>query len=143
VERIRTVELTSRRFDVPASFDAEAYLAGAWGMLRGDLVTVRVIFARAVAPYIRERLWHPSQKLRDLPDGRVEMTLTVADTLEVRRWIVGYGVQAEVVEPERLRRELMLEAAELFGMLQGSRKPLAVSSSARKHRATAASRSSR
>jgi hypothetical protein len=58
VERMRTVELTSRRFEVPASFDAQAYLAGAWGMLRGDLVTVRVIFARALAPYIRERLWH-------------------------------------------------------------------------------------
>ena len=40
-----------------------------------------------------------STSLRDLPDGRVEMTLHVADTLEVRRWILGYGVQAEVVEP--------------------------------------------
>jgi hypothetical protein len=59
-------------------------------MRRGDLVSVRVIFARALAPYIRERLWHPSRKLRDL-DGRVEMTLTVADTLEVRRWIWGMG----------------------------------------------------
>jgi hypothetical protein len=96
---MRTVELTARRLNMPASFDAEEYLAGAWGMLRGDLVTVRVFFARALAPYIRERLWHPSQKLRDLPDGRVEMTLHVADTLEVRRWILGYGVQAGVVEP--------------------------------------------
>jgi predicted DNA-binding transcriptional regulator YafY len=31
VERMRTVELTSRRFDVPASFDAEEYLAGVEG----------------------------------------------------------------------------------------------------------------
>jgi hypothetical protein len=29
VERMRTVELTARRFEVPASFDAEAYLAEA------------------------------------------------------------------------------------------------------------------
>jgi predicted DNA-binding transcriptional regulator YafY len=57
VERMRTVELRSRRFDLPASFDAEEFLAGAWRMLRGDLVSVRVIFARALAPYIRERLW--------------------------------------------------------------------------------------
>jgi len=45
---MRTVALTRGRFDVPASFDAEKYLAGRWGMLRGDLVTVRVVFARAV-----------------------------------------------------------------------------------------------
>ncbi len=113
VERMRSVELTRVRFEVPESFDAEKYLAGAWGMLQGELVTVRVLFARSLAPYIRERLWHPSQKLRDLPDGRVEMTLEVADTLEVRRWILGYGVQAEVVEPEGLREALRSEAEAL------------------------------
>jgi predicted DNA-binding transcriptional regulator YafY len=140
VERMRTVELTSRRFDVPASFDAEEYLAGAWGMLRGDLVTVRVIFARALAPYIRERLWHPSQKLRDLPDGRVEMMLTVADTLEVRRWILGYGVQAEVAEPAGLREALRVEAEAIAAMLGRQRKPLAPVVGVLRPRATARSR---
>ena len=117
VERMRTVEPTRTRFDVPADFDAERYLEGAWGILRGDLVTVRVVFARALAPYIRERVWHASQKLRDLPDGRVEMTLTVADTLEIRRWILGYGVQAEVVAPEGLREALRVEAEALAARL--------------------------
>jgi predicted DNA-binding transcriptional regulator YafY len=113
VERMRSVELGRGRFEVPASFDAEAYLAGAWGMLRGDVVTVRVVFARGLAHYIRERVWHPSQKLRNLPDGRVEMTLRVADTLEVRRWILGFGVQAEVLAPEGLRAALRAEAETL------------------------------
>jgi predicted DNA-binding transcriptional regulator YafY len=98
-------------------------------MLRGDLVTVRVIFARALAPYIRERLWHPSQKLRELPDGRVEMTLHVADTLEVRRWILGYGMQAEVVEPVGLREALRVEAEALARGLAPRRLALARSNS--------------
>ena len=133
VERMRTVELTSRRFDVPASFDAEEYLAGAWGMLRGDVVTVRVVFVRGLAPYIRERVWHPSQKLRELPDGRVEMTLSVADTLEVRRWILGYGVQAEVVAPEGLREALRVEA-EALALGLGPRRLALVRSNAGGHK---------
>ena len=128
VERMRTVELTRRRFEVPRDFDVERYLEGAWGILRGDLVTVRVVFARALAPYIRERLWHPSQKLRDLSDGRVEITLTVADTLEVRRWILGFGVEAEVVAPARMKEELRMEAAKVAAGAALSRKPLAVAS---------------
>src|SRR5881628_1509722 len=123
VERMRTVELTRTRFEVPASFDAEKYLAGAWGILRGDLVAVRVVFARGLARYIRERMWHPSQKLRDLPDGRVEMTLLVADTLEVRRWILGYGMQAEVVAPEGLRAALRVEAEALAVKLASYKRP--------------------
>src|SRR5258705_8546303 len=105
---MRAVELTRARFEVPSDFNVERYLEGAWGILRGDLVTVRVVFARSLAPYISERLWHPSQKLRQLLDGRVEMTLLVADTLEVRRWILGFGVEAGVLAPEALREALGL-----------------------------------
>src|SRR5216683_4535111 len=125
VERMRTVELTRARFEVPASFDAGKYLAGAWGILRGDLVTVRVVFACGLARYIRERMWHPSQRLRDLPDGRVEMTLLVADTLEVRRWILGYGVQAEGLAPEGLREALRAEAEQMATGVTSRRMPLA------------------
>jgi predicted DNA-binding transcriptional regulator YafY len=125
VERMRTVELTCRRFEVPRAFDPAKYLAGAWGMLRGDAVTVRVIFARSLARYIRERVWHASQKLRELADGRVEMTLSVADTREVRRWILGFGVEAEVVAPEALREGLRREAEQMAGRGARHRLPMA------------------
>jgi predicted DNA-binding transcriptional regulator YafY len=125
VERMRTVALLRSRFDIPADFDAAKYLDGAWGIIRGDLVHVRVVFARSVAPYIRERLWHPSQRLRDLEDGRLELTLHVADTQEVRRWILGYGAQAEVLAPESLRETLRIEAAAVAAKLAPRRAPLA------------------
>src|SRR5437667_3088770 len=93
--------------------------------ISGDLVTVKVVFAQKLARYIRERLWHPSQKFRDLTDGRLELTLHVADTLEVRRWILGYGVQAEVIEPAGMREALRQEAEALADRLAPQRKPLA------------------
>jgi len=63
---------------------------------------------------------HPSQKFRYLTDGRLELTPHVAATLEVRRWILGYGVQAEVLEPAAMR-----EAEALAERLAPRRKPLA------------------
>lgn len=125
VERIRSLKVLASRFQPPRDFDPRAYLDQALGILQGDLVTVRVIFAPALARYIRERLWHPSQKLRDLPDGRVELTLRVADTLEVRRWILGFGAQAEVVEPDSLREALGAEAEAVSQQLAPKRMPLA------------------
>jgi hypothetical protein len=110
-------------------FDATEYLEGAWGILRGDLVTVRVLFSKAVARYIAERLWHPSQKLRELDDGRLEVTLRVADTLEVRRWILGYGVHAEALEPATLREALRADAEALVDRLTPIRRPLAATPS--------------
>jgi hypothetical protein len=53
------------------------------------------------------------------------MTLRVADTLEVRRWILGYGAQAEVVEPQSLREALRVEADALARKLTPTRLPAA------------------
>ena len=113
VERIRDCEVLALRFEVPADFNVEEYLKGAWGIVRGDIVTVKILFARAAARYVRDHLWHPTQKFRDLDGGRLEMTLQVADTLEVRRWILSYGSEAEVLAPASLREALRLEAEAL------------------------------
>lgn len=117
VERVRAVEPVVHRFSRPADFDADRYLREAWGIIRGDLVTVKVVFSPPVARYVRERRWHPSQEARDLSDGRLELTLRVADTLEVRRWLMGYGAGAEVLAPAALREELRREAEAVVRLL--------------------------
>ena len=127
VERIRGITPLPTRFTIPAGFDVQAYLDDAWGIVRGELVTVRVIFARSVARYIEERLWHPSQELRTLDDGRVEITFRVADTVEVRRWILGYGAQAEVIAPASLREALRAEAEAMLRQPASTRRPLSPS----------------
>jgi predicted DNA-binding transcriptional regulator YafY len=127
VERIRALEVLRARFEPPAGFDVDAYLDGALGIIQGEIVRVRVVFARELARYIRERLWHPTQRVRDLEDGRLELTLRVADTLEVRRWLLGFGVQAEVVEPAALREAIRGEAAALAARPEPTRMPLMAS----------------
>jgi predicted DNA-binding transcriptional regulator YafY len=123
VERIRELRMLALRFTMRPDFDADEYLKHSWGIIRGEVVPVKVIFSRAVARYIRDRLWHPSQKVRELPDGRLEMSARVADTLEVRRWILGYGSEAQVLEPAALREALRRDAEALAGKLAPQRKP--------------------
>jgi predicted DNA-binding transcriptional regulator YafY len=125
VERIRELKMLAARFEARPGFNVEEYLKDIWGIIKGEIVPVKVIFSRSVARYIRDRLWHPSQKLRELPDGSLELTLRVADTLEVRRWILGYGMEAEVVEPPALREALGEQAAALARKFVPTRKGLA------------------
>jgi predicted DNA-binding transcriptional regulator YafY len=132
VERIRECEELAARFEMPEKFDVEKYLESAWGIIRGDIVTVKAVFARSLARYIRDRLWHPTQKLRDLDGGRLEMTMRVADTLEVRRWILGFGSEAEVLEPAALREALRRDAEALARRLAPQRMPPAATPSPRR-----------
>src|ERR1700730_12012064 len=94
VERIRELKMLATLFTVRPGFNADEYLKHVWGIIKGEIVKVKVIFTRSVARYIRDRLWHPTQTFCDLPDGRLQMTFRVADTQDVQRWILGYGRDA-------------------------------------------------
>lgn len=71
----------------------------------GDYRVV-VRFTAAVADRVREREWHESQAMRDLPDGRLELSLRLGALAEVSRWILGWGESAEVIAPPELRTQL-------------------------------------
>lgn len=46
---------------------------------------------------------HESQKVTRLPDGSLEITFRVAGLDEIKRWILSYGPEATVLEPDKLR----------------------------------------
>jgi proteasome accessory factor B len=81
----------------------EAHIAHAFGIISGAPEHVAIAFSESVISYIRERTWHPTQTFRTLPDGRLELRMTVATTVELRTWIQGFGADAEVLGPPALR----------------------------------------
>jgi predicted DNA-binding transcriptional regulator YafY len=115
--RIRSLRETGEHFERPVDFLIDDYLDGSFGAIRGagPVQTVRLRFSPFAARYIREKVWHPSQKLRTWRDGRVDLMLRVNHLLEIKRWVLSYGVECEVLEPDELRRQVAqdLERASL------------------------------
>jgi hypothetical protein len=51
--------------------------------------------------------------------------MTVADTLEVRRWLLGFGAEVEVMAPPALREAIRREVERRVATLAPARKPTA------------------
>ena len=101
-------------FRVPEGFDGGAYVRAALGVRHGEPgVTVRVRFTPYQSRWISERVYHPSQVLETLPDGSTILSMTVTGIWEARRWALGFGAEAEVLEPQKLRDELFEELEKL------------------------------
>ena len=103
VDRIRELEHTGCPFEVQADFDFDTWTAANFGVVSGPASQVRIRFDPARANQIRERVWHRSQELTELPDGRLELTMEVGGDDELASWILSFGEQAEVIEPSGLR----------------------------------------
>jgi len=84
------------------------------------LMRVENAYNRHRAKWIAERTWHESQEIQSLPDGDLILSLNVADTAEVKGWILGFGQDAEVLEPASLREEIRTEAEALLRRLEVS-----------------------
>lgn len=119
VERFTDVtRLRTERFESPPGWKPQAYLADAFGIISGPPVDVVLAFSESVAAYIRERTWHPTQTFRSLPDGRLELRMRVAHTVELRTWVLGFGRDVEALEPATLVEQVaasLRDAAAQYG----------------------------
>lgn len=74
VNRISAVDIQAQQIPIqrPADFDLKRHLTDSFGIVRGTGVTrrVRIRFTREVARIVREKTWHPSQKLIGSRGGR-------------------------------------------------------------------------
>ena len=105
--RMRRVVLLEDKFKLPQDFRIEDYLQGSFGIFQaGDDFEVVVDFDRWAGELVRERKWHRSQQLTDLPGGGVRLQLRLTNLAEVERWIMSWGAHATVVGPEELRESL-------------------------------------
>ena len=68
-----------------------------------DGITVRIGFDVDSERAVRSRTWHPTQVIRALPGGGLEMTLRARDESEIARWVLSWGAHAWVIEPARVR----------------------------------------
>jgi len=109
IERISGVSTTNQRFTVKGDFDFEAFRRTAFPVHGGEPQLVRIRFSPDQAPYVIERHWHDSQRLLPQGDGGIIMELQVGNLWEVKRWLVGWGADAEVVAPMNLRDAIASE----------------------------------
>jgi predicted DNA-binding transcriptional regulator YafY len=79
---------------------------------------VRIRFRQAVRQYITETRWHASQQIDDLPDSSFIFTVEVSEPREVGWWVLQWGANAEVLEPESLRQELAETARALVAVYE-------------------------
>jgi len=118
IERISDVRVTGRSFEPPEGATLERDLRRGWDIIADQPpVEVVVRFGPAVADRVAETTWHPDQRTERTPDGGLVWRSTVSGVIEIRLWILSWGEDAEVLEPEELRtqvRDILRRAADRY-----------------------------
>jgi predicted DNA-binding transcriptional regulator YafY len=112
IDRVRTVSLEKQTF-TPEETVGDDVFGNSLGVNTGPTARVELEFDGPVTPYVRARVWHPSQQIQEAAGGRLRLTMDVCHDWALRSWILSWGPFARVVSPAALAREVRtdLEAA--------------------------------
>jgi predicted DNA-binding transcriptional regulator YafY len=108
IDSISDLETLAKTFVKPADFDVEAWAASSIsGVLHGGpSAEVCVRFAPRVAKAaIAARVVAEEDVTRD-SDGSAEIVFHVDDVDELVRWVLGWGDQAEILDPPEVRSRI-------------------------------------
>jgi proteasome accessory factor B len=115
--RIQAIKPTGQTFERSEKFSLENELRHSFGVHSGEgKFEVVLRFSPRAADIIREKKWHESQELRELKDGGAELKLKLSSLVEIERWVLSWGGEAQVEKPEELAAAIKRAAEK---MLQG------------------------
>jgi len=105
--RISEPRLAKEHFERRKDFSPDRFFANSFGVIAGEgTQLVRVHFDAYAARLIRERHWHSSQLIKELPNDELELQLQVSSLTELESWLLGWAGHARVLQPRKLADSL-------------------------------------
>jgi predicted DNA-binding transcriptional regulator YafY len=108
LHRMKSVKLTDRKFGAIAAKPNDT--SGGFGLSHGEPFRVVVDIVPKAAMYVRERVWSPDQVITPKKDGGLTLEFTANSRVEVLNWVLSFGGEAVLREPQDIREELLKRA---------------------------------
>lgn len=105
-ERIKKCTVTETSF-TPIKAATGDDFEPSLGLGNGKPERVVLEFSARVAPYVRERVWHKSQQIEELPGGGVRLGLKVSRDWALHGWVLSWGPHVHVTSPSSLAEEIL------------------------------------
>lgn len=105
--RMKNAVLGTANFERPAEFSIEKHLKGSFGVFTSKgSHTVRLKFDPFAGQLVRERVWHPSQKIQELADGGLKLTMQLSSLHEIEPWVLSWCEHVRVLGPAELKKRI-------------------------------------
>lgn len=106
VDRVKNIQLLDEKFIRKSGINPETYFEDSWLVYNGKPVEVVIEFRGRAANLILSSTHHSHELVEKTDEGKVIYRVTTLGLEEIKRWILGFGDEAEVIEPIELREAM-------------------------------------
>ncbi len=110
LHRILQAKKTDMVADLPMDFNLDVYIeSGDFNLKLQGKVYFKALFSAPAAKGLKERPLSDDQNMIPQEDGRVLLSGTTQDCKEFRWWLLGFGSNVEVLQPQNIRNDIQKE----------------------------------
>jgi len=115
LDRMSVLEVTEDYFLNKFDFNPDNYFKHSIGITANETTPEKIVLKvdKIGSKYLQSQPLHPSQKLVKSGNNRDTLELVVIISEELKRTILSYGAQIEVVKPKSLRDEIQVSISEM------------------------------
>ncbi|GAB4291136.1 MAG: hypothetical protein Kow0090_04510 [Myxococcota bacterium] len=114
LDRIKQAKwLPGQGFKYDRRFNPEKEFENAFHIITGEPERVEIAFLSELKDYIKARHWHKTQKITTMKDGRIKLAMEIFPGVELISWLLSFGHQAQLLKPERMRKEMKKSIKEM------------------------------
>ncbi len=120
LDRILTLEISNKKFEIPVGFSAEDYFATCYGIIAGVVnpEIVRLKVKDNQQKFFRSLPLHSSQNEVEVHEDYSIFEYYLQPAFDFQQTILSFGASVEVIAPEWLRNEIAAKVKKMMNVYQ-------------------------
>ncbi|MCC0655904.1 MULTISPECIES: helix-turn-helix transcriptional regulator [unclassified Clostridioides] len=111
--RIKDYIVLDEKYIVDRNFNWNEYSKNSIGIYKGEEINIAIKIKQPFATIIREKVWVNNQQISDVDEESILFKAKMRGYEEIKSWILSMGAYVEVIEPERLKNDILSEIEKL------------------------------
>ncbi|MEM9941836.1 MAG: WYL domain-containing transcriptional regulator [Planctomycetota bacterium] len=105
LDRFEKATILDEWFKVPKGLNWDDFVGKGMGIFVGKPQNFKVRISAKAASYVAEDPWHPEQKIKELRNGDIELSVPSSNKLEIFPRVLSLMDDAELIGPPKAKRE--------------------------------------
>ena len=103
LHKIKDAKILDEYFDKDDKFDLKNYLSNSFGVYQEKPMKIKLLFSEKVKDAIKDYNLHPTQKIKQNPDGTTTVTLEAGGRYVICWHLFRWGDNVKILEPQELK----------------------------------------
>ena len=103
LHKIKDIKVVDEYFDRDEKFNLKDYLKNSFGIYQEEPMKIKLLFSKEVKDAIKDYNLHPTQKLKQNPDGTTTVTFEAGGRYEICWHLFRWGKDVKIIAPQELK----------------------------------------